>query len=90
MKIFFGTDGWRALEGSQINENSVATIAQAFSDYLLENKGNAVVAIGYDSRKNSDTFAQVFAQVLTKNKIKVYLSDRIIPTPVLYRVAARL
>jgi len=83
MKIFFGTDGWRALEGSQINENSVATIAQAFSDYLLENKGNAVVAIGYDSRKNSDTFAQVFAQVLTKNKIKVYLSDRIIPTPVL-------
>ena len=35
MKIFFGTDGWRALNGSQINEVSVAVIAQAFSDYLL-------------------------------------------------------
>ena len=83
MKIFFGTDGWRALEGSQINESSVATIAQAFGDYLHHKKENPVVAIGYDSRKNSDTFAKVFARVLTGNGIKVLLSDRIIPTPVL-------
>ena len=40
MKIFFGTDGWRALNGSQINEVSVAVIAQAFSDYLLGKKSN--------------------------------------------------
>ena len=83
MNIFFGTDGWRALDGLQIHENSVATIAQAFSDYLLENKSNAVVAIGYDSRKNSGSFARVFAQVLSGNGIKAYLSDHIIPTPVL-------
>ena len=34
MKIFFGTDGWRALNGSQINEVSVAVIAQAFSEKI--------------------------------------------------------
>ena len=50
MKIFFGTDGWRALNGSQINEVSVAVIAQAFSDYLLGKNRTPVVAVGYDSR----------------------------------------
>ena len=34
MKIFFGTDGWRALNGSQINEVSVAVIAQAVCEYF--------------------------------------------------------
>lgn len=87
MEIFFGTDGWRALDGSQMNEVSVAAIAQAFSDYLIERNREPVVAIGYDSRKNSESFANIFAQVLSGNGIKVYLSDKIIPTPVLsYKV----
>ena len=87
MKIFFGTDGWRALNGSQINEVSVAVIAQAFSDYLLGKNRTPVVAVGYDSRENSELFANIFAQVLSGNMIKVYLSDSIIPTPVLsYKV----
>ena len=34
MEIFFGTDGWRALLDSQINEESVAVVAQAFSDFI--------------------------------------------------------
>lgn len=87
MEIFFGTDGWRALDGSQINEGSVAVIAQAFSDYLIDKNREPVVAIGYDSRKHSELFANVFARVLSGNGIKVYLSDGIIPTPVLsYKV----
>lgn len=83
MNIFFGTDGWRGLLDKEINENSIQVVAQAFADYLNESGSDNSVAVGFDGRKNSQLFAKIFAQVLSGNKIKVYLADRIIPTPVL-------
>ncbi|GJQ64672.1 MAG: phosphoesterase [Melioribacteraceae bacterium] len=82
MDIFFGTDGWRGILCEQINEDSVATVAQALADYLKMNSlGSA--AVGYDGRKKSDSFAEIFAEVLSGNGIDIILSDRVIPTPVL-------
>jgi phosphomannomutase len=82
-KIEFGTDGWRALLDSEINEGTVAIVAQAFADYLNSNCSQPKVAIGFDSRKNSELFAELFASVLIGNNIKVFTSNKIIPTPVL-------
>lgn len=83
MNIFFGTDGWRGLLDKEVNEKTIEIVAQAFADYLNEpNKENSV-AVGFDGRKNSKLFAKIFAQVLSGNNIKVLISDRVIPTPVL-------
>ncbi len=83
MKIIFGTDGWRGLLDSEINEVSVALVAQAFADYNLQKFSQPAIAIGFDGRRNSEKFAKIFAETLSGNNIKVFLSDRIIPTPVL-------
>ncbi|GIV45931.1 MAG: hypothetical protein KatS3mg036_0749 [Ignavibacterium sp.] len=83
MNIFFGTDGWRGLLDKEVNEQSISIVAQAFADYLNEINNDNSVAIGFDGRKNSQLFAKIFAEVLSGNKVKVFLSDRVIPTPVL-------
>lgn len=87
-KIFFGTDGWRALIGSEINDESVAIVAQAFADYINgmdreTGQAGRVVAISFDTRRCSSNFASIFAEVLSGNGITALLSDRITPTPVL-------
>lgn len=84
MNIIFGTDGYRGLLDSEMNETSVTAIAQAFADYInnLIKPNNPLVIIGYDSRKFSVEFSQLFAEILSGNNINVLLSDKIIPTPV--------
>ena len=83
-EIFFGTDGWRALLDKEIHPGTVAIVAQAFADYVLQEAGDgARVAIGYDSRRCSREFASIFARILAGNGLKPLLSDRIVPTPVL-------
>ncbi len=83
MKIIFGTDGWRGLLDSEVNSESISLVAQAFADYNLQLPANPKIAIGFDGRRDSDQLAKIFAEVLSGNGIKVYLSDKIIPTPVL-------
>ncbi len=83
MKIIFGTDGWRGLLESEINEETVALVAQAFADYNLQRFSQPAIAIGFDGRRDSVKFANIFAETLSGNNIKVFLSDRIIPIPVL-------
>lgn len=103
MDIFFGTDGWRALLDSQINGESVAVVAQAFSDYINSEPDNANdnaaddakdcvkrVAVSYDTRRNSRLFAEIFAEVLSGNGIEALLSDKVTPTPVLSFATAHL
>lgn len=82
----FGTGGLRGVLGAGTNRMNIYTIgvaAQALADYL-KNKGieNAKVAIGYDSRINSDVFAKTSAAVLAMNGIHVYVSAQLVPTPV--------
>lgn len=88
-KIVFGTDGWRGILNTEINISSVKIVAQAFADYLLlpnkmdaNKSANISIVIGYDGRKYSYEFAYAFASVLSGNSIKVFLSNKITPTPV--------
>ena len=83
MKIIFGTDGWRGLLDSEVNEETISLVAQAFADYNLQRSSQPEIAIGFDGRRNSEKFAKIFAETLSGNNVKVFLSDRIIPTPVL-------
>ena len=83
-KIKFGNDGWRALVGDYFNETNLFRVAEAFVRYLRsENLASKPVAVGFDGRINSKQYAELFAGVLSANDVTVFLSDRIIPTPVL-------
>lgn len=61
---------------------NVKIVAQAIADYLNKKRGRKKVVVGYDRRFLSKEFAQTVSLVLGANKIKVVLSDRDIPTPV--------
>jgi phosphomannomutase len=80
MEIIFGTDGWRGLLDSEVNEHSVSLVAQAFADHAYSVTSTPKIAIGYDGRRNSKMFAHRFASILDGNGISYFLSDRIIPT----------
>jgi len=89
--IFFGTDGWRALLDSEINPESVAVVAQAFTEYVTKEAGKgACVAVAYDTRRCSGEFAEIFSRVLIAGGMEVLLASDITPTPVLsYTVVDR-
>ena len=82
--ISFGTDGWRALIARDYTFENVRFCAEGVCR-LLEAKGTAIrgLSIGYDCRWGSPEFAEEVAKVSTAHGIKTYLSDRIVPTPVL-------
>lgn len=87
--LSFGTAGLRGKIGAgtnRMNKYTVALATQGLASTIV-NKGqdamNMGVAIAYDVRKYSDTFAETAARVLAANGIKAYLFDGIRPTPVL-------
>jgi alpha-D-glucose phosphate-specific phosphoglucomutase len=84
MKIKFGTDGWRGAIADSYTFENVRRCAQGFASYLLEtgNKGKWVV-VGYDKRFLSEKFAALVSEVLIANDLKVYLTDKATPTPVI-------
>ncbi|MBK9291847.1 MAG: phosphoglucomutase [Bacteroidetes bacterium] len=88
-KIIFGTDGWRALLGSEFNMQSVGLVAQAFADYCRY-QGYEAVVLGYDGRQQSGDFARMFANILQNNGLESLLSHTIVPTPVVSFHCARL
>lgn len=84
-ELSFGTGGLRGVMGIGTNRMNVYTVAKAtqgLSDYL--NKAGAkAVAIAYDTRNNSKSFAEVAAGVLAKNGLLAYAYNRPMPTPML-------
>ena len=82
--IKFGNDGWRAIVGEYFNEENLFRVAEAFLRYLQsEHLHSLPVAIGFDGRKNSGIFAEQFASTLSAGGVTVFLSETIVPTPVL-------
>lgn len=82
--VQFGTDGWRAVIADEFTFENVRGIAQAWSDYLIEDSSaHHGVAVAYDTRFMSGQFARAFAEVVASNKISVFLSHTVMPTPVL-------
>ncbi len=81
--IKFGTDGWRALIARDYTFANVRACADGVSRLLKaqHNAGRGVV-VGYDSRFGSPEFAAEVAGITTANGIRTYLSDRVVPTPV--------
>jgi phosphomannomutase len=79
-EIKFGTDGWRGIIADNYTFKNLKILSQAVADYLGPGKR---IALGFDTRFMSDSFAEVCSQVLANNGIKVVLSDRAIPTPTL-------
>ena len=89
--IKFGTDGWRAIIGEDFTFDNVRFCAQGVADYLKEAglAGRGLV-IGYDTRFASEDFAAAAAEVIAGNGIKVYLTPKAAPTPVIsYGVLAQ-
>lgn len=80
--IKFGTDGWRGVIADDFTFQRVAVVCAAIGEYLqAEGMAKHGVAIGYDNRFASEQFAQLAAVMLTQQGIRVYLSDRSLPTP---------
>ena len=84
--IAFGSAGWRGRIGDDFTEENVARIAHAFACCLSQQHPSPAkrkVAVGFDGRKNSDGYASLIANILTKKGIDVLLSSGVVPTPVL-------
>jgi phosphoglucomutase len=82
----FGTAGLRGVLGLGTNRMNVFTVGQAtqgLADYLAAHCEKPAAAIAYDSRINSDVFAQETARVFAANGVKVYLYKELMPTPAL-------
>jgi phosphomannomutase len=82
--VKFGTDGWRAVIAETYTFDNVRLAAQACAEHFKASASSApTLTVGYDTRFGSDRFARAAAEVLTANGIKVLLSDRFQPTPVI-------
>lgn len=84
--LAFGTGGLRGKLGAGTNRMNVYTVARAargFAAYLLKTAENPSCAIAYDSRNMSETFARLTACELAEKGVKVYLYQKITPTPML-------
>ena len=81
----FGTGGLRGIMGAgcnRMNKYTVGMATQGLANYIKSNvEGAASVCISHDSRNNSRLFAEISAEVLSNNGIKVYLFDDLRPTP---------
>ena len=82
----FGTGGLRGVIGAGTNRMNIYTVGKAtqgLAAYVNSVTENGKVAIAYDSRIKSDTFAKASAQILAANGIHVYLYPELMPTPML-------
>lgn len=82
----FGTAGMRGIMGAgsnRLNRYTVRRAAQGMAAWLSGTDLPQTAAIGYDSRHNSQTFAEVCAVAFAEAGIHTYLYDRLAPTPML-------
>lgn len=82
----FGTAGMRGIMGAgtnRLNYYTVRRAAQGMASWLHGTQLPQKAAIGYDSRHNSQLFAQVCAVAFAEKGIQVHLFDRLAPTPML-------
>lgn len=83
-KIKFGTDGWRGIIAQDYTFDNVSKVALATAKfYKKHKKAKNGILIGYDTRFESQEFAERTAQVIASTGLKVILSDGYCPTPAL-------
>jgi phosphoglucomutase len=86
--LAFGTGGMRGLMGvgpNRINAYTLGKNTQGISNYLKKQYPNErlSVAIAYDCRHQSDTLAQIVANVFSANNITAHLFPELRTTPAL-------
>lgn len=89
----FGTAGMRGIMGigsNRLNKYTVRRAAQGMAGWLSGTDHPQLAAIGYDSRHNSQLFAEICAVAFAEAGIKTYLYDRLAPTPMLSYAVRRL
>ncbi len=82
----FGTGGLRGVLGAGTGRMNIYTVrraTQGLADYVNGSFSQPSVAISYDSRIKSDTFAKTAASVLAANGIRVHIYTELMPTPML-------
>ncbi len=82
----FGTGGLRGIMGvgtNRMNKYTVGMATQGYANYLKQTYPGGVVrvAVAHDSRNNSRAFAEIVANVMGANGIKVFLFEALRPTP---------
>jgi phosphoglucomutase len=83
----FGTGGLRGIMGvgtNRMNKYTVGMATQGLANYVLKmfpERKQISAVIAYDCRINNTYFAQITADVLSANGIKVFLFDDLRPTP---------
>ena len=85
-ELQFGTAGMRGIMGAgsnRLNRYTVRRAAQGMAAWLKGTDLPQTAAIGYDSRHNSQLFAEVCAVAFAEAGIHTYLYDRLAPTPML-------
>ncbi len=90
----FGTGGLRGIMGvgtNRINQYTVGTATQGFANYLKRSVDEEIrVVIAHDCRNNSRNFAEITANIMAANGIKVFLFEALRPTPELSFTIRRL
>ncbi|MCY4474031.1 MAG: phosphoglucomutase/phosphomannomutase family protein [Chloroflexi bacterium] len=82
--IRFGTDGWRAIIGDDYTFANVRACAAAVAmDLKAIRQTHRGVAVGFDTRFQSRSFAEDAAKVIANYGTPIQLSDRPLPTPAL-------
>ncbi len=82
----FGTAGMRGIMGAgsnRLNRYTVRRAAQGMAAWLSGTDLPKIAAIAYDSRHNSQLYAEVCAVAFAEAGIHTYLYDRMAPTPML-------
>ena len=86
----FGTGGLRGIMGGGTNRMNTLEInlaTQGLANYVIKafpekaKAGTLSAVVAYDSRKNSDVFAEATALIFAANGIKAYLFTGLRPTP---------
>lgn len=86
----FGTGGLRGIMGggtNRMNPYVINRATQGLANYVIKafpqkaKDGTLSAVVAYDSRKNSDVFAEATALILAANGIKAYLFTGLRPTP---------
>lgn len=82
----FGTGGLRGVIGAgtaRLNIYTIRKATQGLANYLNEHFTNPSVAVSFDSRIKSTTFAKTACEVLAGNGIKANIYTELMPTPML-------
>lgn len=85
-ELQFGTAGMRGVMGigsNRLNRYTVRKAAQGMAAWLATTDLPQRAAIGYDSRHNSQAFAETCAVAFAEMGIHTWLYDRLAPTPML-------